>query len=72
MKVLDPLTITNVCFSARNILYVPSVDQENLESVFFQDLEERNPVHPCGFHRNRIDATPSEPPDSGEEFCCEC
>jgi len=55
MQELQPLAVRYVSPSARHILYVPRIHQTDLELAVLQNLEQRNPVDPGRFHRDRGD-----------------
>ncbi|HYY26673.1 MAG TPA: hypothetical protein VE860_01950 [Chthoniobacterales bacterium] len=50
MKILQPLAIAHVALATRHILDMPCIDQADLYSVFFEQLEKGNPVHPGRSH----------------------
>jgi hypothetical protein len=61
VQLLDPLAIQNIAFATRDMLEAPTVDQVDFEAARFEQIEDRNPVHPRGFHGDRVDATGHQP-----------
>jgi hypothetical protein len=62
MELLEPSTIEAIRFGASwDILDVARIDQGDFEPARLQNLKQRNPVHPSGFHGNRGDATGLQP-----------
>ena len=61
MQLLDPLTIQEVALSAGGVLGVRSVDQAHVESPLLKQLEQRDPEHACGLHRDGTHAMALEP-----------
>jgi len=61
VEILDPLSIGDVALSARNVLEVIRIDQENFDTAGLQDLVHRNPVHAGGLHRHSANAAALEP-----------
>jgi hypothetical protein len=61
MKTLQPLCVTDVGLAAGNVFGVPGIDQRHREPALFQDLVDRNPVDPGGFHDDRLDPALFEP-----------
>ena len=47
MEILQPLAIRDVSFSAGNILDMTRVDKTHAKTSVFENLEKRNPEHPC-------------------------
>ncbi len=50
MQTLNPLAIQDIAFAPADILHLPGIDQQHLETHPLQDLENGNPIHPGGFH----------------------
>src|ERR1035441_6527752 len=50
MQILDPLTVRNVALAPGNVLHVVCVNQEDFETVRFQDLIKRNPINASRLH----------------------
>jgi len=65
---LKPLAVGNVTLPTRNTLQVVSVDQEDFQPSRFEDLEERNPVHPGGLHRDSANTAPLKPIGRGMQI----
>ena len=61
VQILNPLTIGDIALAARNTLQVARVDQIDFQTSCFQDLKQRNPVHPSGLHRHRANSTLHKP-----------
>ena len=61
MKTLQPLCVTDVGLAAGNVFGVPGIDQRHREPALFQDLVDRNPIDPGGFHDDRLDPALFEP-----------
>ena len=55
------MCVTDVGLAAGNVFGVPGIDQRHREPTLFQDLVDRNPVDPGGFHDDRLDPALSEP-----------
>ena len=53
VQALDPLAILHIALAPRHVLDVAGVDQIDLQTALFQQLEDRDPVHPGRFHRRR-------------------
>ena len=53
MQLLNPLAIQNVALASRHVLQPAGLDQLDLESPPFQQLEQRNPIDPGGLHGDR-------------------
>lgn len=61
MKTLQPLCVTDVGLAPGNVPGIPGIDQRHREPTLFQDLVDRNPVDPGGFHDDRLDPALFEP-----------
>ena len=61
VQLAQPLTILDVAFAAGHVFDVAGVDEQDLEAPRFQDVEERDPVHPGGFHGDARHAAGDEP-----------
>lgn len=61
VKILEPLAIADVGFSARNIFGVAGIDQADLKPVGFQDLKKRDPVNAGGLHGDGAHPASLEP-----------
>ena len=61
VKLLQPLSIIDVCLSSRHVLHVASVHQKHLEAASLENLEDGDPVHARGLHRDRLDSDTREP-----------
>ena len=66
-ELLQPLAVQHIGFAARDIFDVARIDQKYFETARFQKLEQRDPVHARGFHRDRVDAASVEPVGQGVE-----
>src|ERR1700675_4777257 len=45
VKLLQPLSIVDVCLSSRHVLHIASVHQKHLKAASLENLEDRDPVH---------------------------
>ena len=61
VQVTDPLAVGDIGLPARHILEMARIDEEHLEAAGLQDLVDRNPVHPGGFHGHTGHATGRQP-----------
>ena len=61
VQVAEPLAIRDVTFPARDILHVAGIHEEDGEATCVEDLVERDPVHPGGFHRDTGHAAGRQP-----------
>jgi hypothetical protein len=61
VKLLQPLSIIDVCLSTRHVLHVTGVHQKYLEAASLENLEDRDPIHARGLHCNRLDSDSREP-----------
>jgi hypothetical protein len=61
VKLLQPLSIVDVGFSSGYVLNVTSIHQKHLESTSLKNLEDGNPVHARGLHRDGLDSDTREP-----------
>ena len=61
MQLLQPLAIQHVGRAARHVLHLPRIDQLDLEAALGQQLEQRNPVDPGGFHDHGVNAALLQP-----------
>jgi len=61
LQLLDPLAVQHIRLAPAHILQMPRLDQEDLQPALFQDLLQRDPVHPGRFHRHRRDPTGLQP-----------
>ena len=66
VQLLEPLAVEDVGLAARDAFDGSGVHQQDLESVCFQNLVERDPVDPGRLHRDRLDAAGLEP--RGQRF----
>ena len=66
-ELLKPLTVQYVGLATRHILDVPGIDQKHREAARFQQLEQRDPVHAGGLHRDRVHAAGVKPIGDGVE-----
>ena len=57
----QPLRVLDIAFAARHVLDVARVDEQNLEPARLEDVVDRDPVDPGGFHGDTGDATGNEP-----------
>ena len=58
---VEPLTFLNVVLSSWHIFGVPRVHQYHPDSMLFERVEQRNPIHAGCLHRHRIDAARLQP-----------
>src|SRR5215204_6871285 len=73
MQILDPLAIGDIALAARHVPYMLGVDEENLETPCFENLEHGDPEHACGLHCHTPDSAGLKPVGhfvkiSGERF----
>jgi len=57
MQVQQPLALLHIALTPWQVLRVLRIDQLDLETPFFQNLVERNPIHASGLHGLRLDFT---------------
>ena len=62
----EPLTVLDVALAAGDVFDVAGVDEQDLQPAGFEDVVDRDPVDPGGFHGDAGDATGDEP--IGEAF----
>jgi hypothetical protein len=65
MEMLNPLTIFHIRLPAWHISDVIGVYKAHLDLLFFQYLEQRNPVNTRRFHRHSLDPAFQQP---GRQF----
>jgi len=56
-----PPPVRDIRPTTGHVLHMTGIDQADLESASFQDLEQRNPVNASGFHCDRADSAGREP-----------
>src|SRR5260370_41372443 len=61
VQILDPLAVGYIALASRDALQIVRVDQINFEPALFQNLKQRNPVHPCRLHRHGLNPAPAKP-----------
>ena len=61
VELAQPLTVLDIALAAGDVFDVPGVDEQDLETPRFEDVVDRNPVDPGGFHGDAGDATRDEP-----------
>jgi hypothetical protein len=61
VQLLEPLAVQDVGFAAGDVLHVLGVDEHDGHAARLENLVERDPAHPGGFHRHRRDAAGHEP-----------
>jgi hypothetical protein len=61
VQFLEPLAVHDIALPGRDVLDVPRVDEHHVEPAGLQDLVERDPVDPGGFHRDAGDAAGQQP-----------
>lgn len=61
VQLLYPLAVLDVRLAARNIFYLPGIDQVNVKAVLFQYQVGLEPVHAGRFHRDRVNTARLEP-----------
>ena len=71
VQLAQPLTILDVALAAGHVFDVAGVDEEDLQAPGFEDVEERDPVHPGGFHGDARHAAGDEPVGEPLEVCGE-
>ena len=57
----QPLTVLDITLAAGDVFDVAGVDEQHLEATRFEDVVDRDPVDPGGFHGDAGDATGDEP-----------
>ena len=60
MQTLQPLGVAYIGLAAWHVLGITSVVHDELKATI-EYLEDRNPLDPCGLHRDRAHATLREP-----------
>jgi len=65
VQALNPLAVLHVGFPPRHIFGLPGIDQQDMKSAGLQDLEDRNPIDPRGFHGDAFDAAFLKPIGQG-------
>jgi hypothetical protein len=50
VEVLQPLAVGHIALAPRQVLGMAGVDQTDFQTPLFQNLEQRDPVDPSGFH----------------------
>lgn len=71
VKLLEPLRVIDIGLATRHAFDVPSIDQHDLESLRFQNLEDRQPVDAGGLHRHRRHLDLLEPAGQRVKICRE-
>ena len=71
VKLLQPLRIVHVGLAARNVFDVAGIYQQHLKASCFENLEDRNPVHACRFHRDGRNAHLDQPLRQAVEVAAE-
>ena len=61
VEVAEPLTIGHVALASGHVLDVSRIDEEDLQAAGFEDVVDRDPVDPGGFHRHAGDPTGDQP-----------
>ena len=61
VQLLQPLAVHDIGLAAGDVLHMTRVDEHHVEAAGFEDLVERNPVDPGGFHRHSSDAAGGKP-----------
>ena len=61
MEVAEPLAIRHVTLASGDMFDVARIDEDDLQAPGFEDIEDRDPVHARGFHRDAGDPTGDEP-----------
>ena len=61
MQILQPLAVLHVGFAPGHVFDVTGVDQADLQTARFENLEERHPVDAGGLHRHSRDFAGTEP-----------
>ena len=61
VELAQPLTVLDIALATRDVLDVAGVDEQDLQPARLEDVVDRDPVDPGGFHRDTGDATGEEP-----------
>src|ERR1019366_6342070 len=72
MQILDPLTVRNVALAPGNVLHVVCVNQEDFETVRFQDLIKRNPINASRLHGYGPDVALAQPIGQCDQISSAC
>jgi hypothetical protein len=67
VELLDPLTVEDVGLAAGDMLHTAGVDEFDVESAFFEDLEEGDPVDASRLHGDGDNSAGREPVRQGVE-----
>ena len=65
------MAVLHIAFSSRDILGLPGIDQEDLKTAPFQNLEYGNPVYSGGFHSDAFDSASGKPIGHGFQIARE-
>ena len=71
VEVAEPLAVGHVALPSRDVLDVARVDEQDLEAAGFEDLVDRDPVHPGGFHRDAGHPTGDQPVREAQQIAGE-
>src|SRR5437867_555134 len=63
MEALQPLAVLQVGFAARQMPYIPGIDQKRFHPALFNLLKQRDPVNAGRFHNHRGHTAALEPLD---------
>ena len=61
VELAKPLAINHVALAAGHVPHVVSVGHDDFEASRLENLEQRDPVHSCGFHGHAAHATSRKP-----------
>jgi hypothetical protein len=61
VELAQPLAVGHIALSPRDVLDVPWVHQQDVDTTDLEDFVDRNPIHAGGFHRHAGHPTGGEP-----------
>jgi hypothetical protein len=63
VELLNPLAryAQHVALAPGHMLEMPAIDEKDVEATCFEDLQDRNPVHPRGLQRDGVHAAGAQP-----------
>jgi hypothetical protein len=71
MQFQQPLTFLNIALPAGKIPGIPRIHQPYIETILFQHVVYRNPVHARGLHHHRFDPALLQPFRQPVQIGCE-